>query len=98
MHEANRVELLVSREAAVGLAGDGSGRIICSGGISTLAKGVEAQAFEYCARFIRDDGNGAQVVFVEVARERGAADVLNVHADETVTGRNQIVRPSHGPT
>src|SRR5215831_14417439 len=90
VHETDGVELLVAGEAAVGLAGDGPGGVVRAGGVSTLAPGIERESLEHRAALVGDDGDRAQMVLVEVARERRAAHVLYVHADEPA-GCNEIV-------
>jgi len=81
VHEADGVELFVAGEAAAGLAGDGPGGIVAAVGVAALAPCIVREALEHGARLVGDDGDGAQVVLVEVAGGNGLVAVLDVHAD-----------------
>jgi len=56
-----------------------------------------AEALEHGARLVGDDGDGAEVVLVEIPCRDGLVAVLDVHADEAAGG-HQVVGPTHGAT
>ena len=87
-------ELLVAGEAAVGLAGDGPGRIGAAVGMAPLAPGIVGEPLDHPAGLVGDDGDGAQVVGVEIARGGGLVGLLDVDADEPPAG-DEIVGPLH---
>ncbi len=71
MHEADAGEHRPAVEAAGRLAGDAVRRIAGAGGEAPLAPGV-AVALDVAA-LVGDDGDGAEIVGVEIARGNGRA-------------------------
>ena len=81
VHEAHRVELLMTGEAAARLAGDGAGGIVAAIGVAAFTPRVVAQALQDDARLVGDDGDRAEVVLVEIPGRDGLVAVLHMHAD-----------------
>ena len=85
-----------SDEAAAGLAGDAAGGVVVGAGVAALAPRVVAQALDDGAGLVGEDGDGAEMVLVEVARGDRLVAVLDVHADQAAGG-DEIVGPEHRP-
>jgi hypothetical protein len=66
--------------------------------VAAQAPGVVAEAPTryHHPHLVGDDGDGAQVVGVEVARQRGLIGVLDVDADQ-VAADDQVVGPALRP-
>ena len=82
-------------EAAAGLAGDGTGGIVAAIGVAAPAPRIIREALQDSARLVGDDGNGAEVVLVEIPGGNGLVAVLDVHAD-AAAGCRQVVGPAYG--
>jgi hypothetical protein len=95
VHEADGVELLMTCEAAGRLAGNGAGGVVGAVGEAALAPGIVAQAFQHRPTLVCHDGDGAQMVQMEIAGGDGLVAVLDVHADDAA-GADQVVGPAHG--
>ena len=63
-------------------------------GIAAQAPGVVGEALHHHARLVGDDGDGAQVVGVEIARRGGLVGLLDVDADQPPAD-DQVVGPLH---
>jgi hypothetical protein len=90
VHGADVVQLFLGGEAARGLAGEATGRIVGASGEAALAPGVVAVALHHGAGLVGDDGDRAEIVGVEVAGGDGAAG-QDAHAEQGAAGADIVV-------